>query len=798
MHDRSSGRNVLFLLLALIGAAAGQTLNFQLDIITHTNSAAQLLLRDGRIHAATSGGLMTWSPGDGTMAVLTSGEGLFDHRLTALDITDRGIMVTGSLGGTLGFIDMASGAIRNDVNLAGSPIVAISAVADTVWALSRDFVSVFVYSADLGRFQFRESYQEFGAAVDAFTDIQLFNGRVYLACELGLVSASSDFIRTNLYAGSNWTVTEVVGGQVLGQLRDLAVAADGNALLFSGSNGVFSMAGMTVTRLSTVTAKKLRPTPEGLLLLDDNNVLRLAGGTVTTLHDLRYATVNDLIVDGNGAIWVALERRGLRNLNSGERVVGDGPLDNYVGEMAMDSRGRLWVASELRKEERQRGLYMLGESGWVNYYFSQGDRNRYFNFNSTEAVFEDAGGNIWIGSWGGGMMIFGADGTITPVNPMADPGIAWVFSTTRDDTIAIQTPPELRTVLSAVSATEVYSLVTDIFFSPDRQSIWLLNSAATNNRALLQYNADVWDQRAYQPASWQSFANPEGDREWFEGTVDPFGDFWLVAGTARGGIVQARQQGDIFATERYSETDNLKSNSARAVAADADGYVWVGTVSGLSAILNGTVFDFRENFQPIGLRINDIFVDGNGNKWFATDKGVSILRASGSPFEPASWVDLIAENSSVDPETRALRSNLFVAPLPSEVINAIYVDARTNDVYIGTEAGLAVLRSNPFVSTLEDYSRLVVGPNPFVIADGSGARLNFINLVPGSEIKVVSINGQLIRTLNSTDFSEVKGGQAQWDGRNEEGELVATGIYLFLTTNEDGQERAGKVMVVRR
>ena len=82
--------------------------------------------------------------------------------------------------------------------------------------------------------------------------------------------------------------------------------------------------------------------------------------------------------------------------------------------------------------------------------------------------------------------------------------------------------------------------------------------------------------------------------------------------------------------------------------------------------------------------------------------------------------------------------------------------------------------------------------------DGSGARLNFINLVPGSEIKVVSINGQLIRTLNSTDFSEVKGGQAQWDGRNEEGELVATGIYLFLTTNEDGQERAGKVMVVRR
>ncbi len=75
--------------------------------------------------------------------------------------------------------------------------------------------------------------------------------------------------------------------------------------------------------------------------------------------------------------------------------------------------------------------------------------------------------------------------------------------------------------------------------------------------------------------------------------------------------------------------------------------------------------------------------------------------------------------------------------------------------------------------------------------------LRFYNLVPESQVKILTANGQLIRTLNPDNFNEVKGGVAEWDGRNLDGRLVSTGVYLYLITNQEGQQKAGKVMVVK-
>jgi len=60
------------------------------------------------------------------------------------------------------------------------------------------------------------------------------------------------------------------------------------------------------------------------------------------------------------------------------------------------------------------------------------------------------------------------------------------------------------------------------------------------------------------------------------------------------------------------------------------------------------------------------------------------------------------------------------------------------------------------------------------------------------------MNGQLVRTLDPKNFNENKGAMAQWDGRTQEGKYVATGVYLFLISNEEGQDTAGKILVVRK
>jgi len=239
------------------------------------------------------------------------------------------------------------------------------------------------------------------------------------------------------------------------------------------------------------------------------------------------------------------------------------------------------------------------------------------------------------------------------------------------------------------------------------------------------------------------------------------------------------------------ESDNLKNPECWAIAGDLDGYVWIGTHGGLNAYFNGQIFDFREDYQPIGLWINEIFVDSENNKWFATDKGLSLLRASGSPWDPKSWVHFVPKSSEFFGE------NIYHTNLPSEEIRSVFVDDQTGDVYCGTEGGLAILRSNPFTTPLPELDKVKAGPNPLVIGDHLNNFLHFWNLTRRSRIKILTASGKLVRTLDFGEDSEILGSFAMWDGRNEDGRLVSTGVYIYLIQDEEGHSTAGKVVVIR-
>ena len=256
--------------------------------------------------------------------------------------------------------------------------------------------------------------------------------------------------------------------------------------------------------------------------------------------------------------------------------------------------------------------------------------------------------------------------------------------------------------------------------------------------------------------------------------------------------MQANEDGVPTGWDILTESDNLKSVSVRDIQSDQDGYVWIGTAAGLSAYLGGTVFDFREEFQPIGLNIYNIFIDSQNNKWFATDKGLSVLRNSGSPFDAQSWFHIVPRKSDIT------RTNTFRADLPSEDIHSVFLDENTGDIYLGTDAGIAVIHNNPFTSSFSTFNNVQVGPNPFIISQNSTSILSFYNLITSSEVKILTANGRLVRRLNPDNFSEVQGSQAQWDGRNMEGELVASGVYVYLITTEEGEVSKGKFLVISK
>jgi hypothetical protein len=125
------------------------------------------------------------------------------------------------------------------------------------------------------------------------------------------------------------------------------------------------------------------------------------------------------------------------------------------------------------------------------------------------------------------------------------------------------------------------------------------------------------------------------------------------------------------------------------------------------------------------------------------------------------------------------------------------VDDLTGDVYCSTLSGIAILRSNPFTTPLRELSQVKVGPIPLHISDNEASYLYFRNLTSNSEVKVLTANGRLVRALNIKNSPDFFGSFARWNGRNEEGRLVSSGVYVYLVTDEAGNSSSGKFLIIR-
>ncbi len=89
-----------------------------------------------------------------------------------------------------------------------------------------------------------------------------------------------------------------------------------------------------------------------------------------------------------------------------------------------------------------------------------------------------------------------------------------------------------------------------------------------------------------------------------------------------------------------------------------------------------------------------------------------------------------------------------------------------------------------------DVSDPRVYPNPFRPNRGQ-AKVNVANLPPFARVRVYTLAGELLKDL-SADAS----GSAAWDGRNDGGRAVASGVYLLLIQS-DGDKNVTKLVIER-
>lgn len=128
---------------------------------------------------------------------------------------------------------------------------------------------------------------------------------------------------------------------------------------------------------------------------------------------------------------------------------------------------------------------------------------------------------------------------------------------------------------------------------------------------------------------------------------------------------------------------------------------------------------------------------------------------------------------------------------PSAIILS---DGRIRIYYGGMENTATIRTVSAISSGLQSNLNLVLSwPNPFKPGQGQNA-VYFSNLTSQSTIKISNIAGEVVRTIEETDGD----GITSWDGENQRGEPVASGVYIYIVTNQRGDKPAtGKIIVIR-
>ena len=130
------------------------------------------------------------------------------------------------------------------------------------------------------------------------------------------------------------------------------------------------------------------------------------------------------------------------------------------------------------------------------------------------------------------------------------------------------------------------------------------------------------------------------------------------------------------------------------------------------------------------------------------------------------------------------------------VLSAAYIGGPTDSGATLTFGNSSMLTGGTpplvtFDSSKSDLSAAHAYPVPFKPSAGHTA-ITFTALTGTAKIRIYTISGELVRTLDKSDTGE----DLEWDVRNAKGSPVDSGVYLYLIEGA-GMPKKGKLMIIR-
>lgn len=752
---------------------------FQWETFTSTSDVRDIESVHGQLWAATTGGLIHFDPQTGMFDVYTNTRGLSTNRCVAVGADSRGGTWVGLEDRRLNRLDPETGRVDVLSDLQGE----VYAITDLVpW---EDYVFVatdvgayrLAYYETVNGFRVQESYSKLGG-FSPRTEVRrlaVADGYLWAATAFGLARANLDL--PTLVPPSAWENIDASDGLPDNDVRAVLAAPDGGLWIGmsvgvvkwqDGSFGLVRTLGAVVD-LGNVNDTVYAATSNRTYWHDPSFGWRYATDP-TTLSIQRLAGAPSV---GNGEVlWAAVahsqDRSGgiaaLLGEEWTEPLRAEGPAGNDISALAVGPDGRLWVGG---KGERG-GVSTYANGDWTSYAQSETYPQPFFGGEVRAFVFDDFGGT-WVGTHGKGLGWFRGDSVE-------------IFNS--DDSTGAR--------LAGIPSDANFCLVDGIARDAGG-NLWLTNRFSSIGRPLLRI-AREWIAAGGSEAPWMAYKNPslQTPTEVEKLVIDAFDRKWL--GASRDGLgthvlddrgTPLDTVGDVWSfivPDHYADPtlcfDDIDPET-KCWALDGQGYLWVGTVNGVYYTSTGIPWDFQYlQFSclypgPLGTQVLAIHVDAEDNKWFGTDGGISVLD------KDFNWIHYFRTADDV----------LYPSGLISNYVTAITSNAATGEVWIGTPDGLSLLNT-PYQQMGGELGDVEPYPNPF----RPGLQRMYVQdrgVFDG--LKIYTLTGRLVRSLT---WREMITPGVGWDGRNSDGELVASGVYLLVTYTHDGKSARGKIAVL--
>ena len=328
-----------------------------------------------------------------------------------------------------------------------------------------------------------------------------------------------------------------------------------------------------------------------------------------------------------------------------------------------------------------------------------------------------------------------------------------------------------------------YQLVTGTKFD-SQGNLWFLNSSAPTT-ALVKYHNGTFTKLNHSELMKLNTGQIKNrsNAELSKMIIDSKGKMWFANNNwVTPAIYQYDLENDkITAYENFVNQDGIIINiheGVRCVVEDLEQNIWVGTSMGLLLLEkseienNGNVFtqvkvprnDGTNNADYLlaNVDISSIAIDGGNRKWIGTlNNGVYLI--------------------SADNMTQIHHFTTSNSKLLSNAVLSIAINPTSGEVFFATDKGLCSYVSDATAPNTEMTTDNVRAyPNP--VEPGYSGPITISGLSLDADVKILTTNGVVVNQGRSN------GGTYVWDGCDQKGRRVASGVYMVATATNKGEK----------